>query len=94
VSLCVVCVQSGFIEFREFVHAISVTSRGNMDEKLNCKFTATCLVITAVYCLSFTKNFSSNILCPHYIRTVIVFLFIVSCKNPLLSHFNISSVFL
>jgi Ca2+-binding EF-hand superfamily protein len=30
--------RSGFIEFPEFVHAVSITSRGTMDEKLNWAF--------------------------------------------------------
>ena len=39
------CFQDGYIEFDEFLQALSVTSRGNVDEKLRCKYNnLTCLI--------------------------------------------------
>lgn len=37
--LIIFSLQDGYIEFDEFLQALSVTSRGNVDEKLRCKYT-------------------------------------------------------
>ena len=40
-----VALQDGSISFKEFISALSITSRGSLDEKLDCKWPHTLCVI-------------------------------------------------
>ena len=36
--------QDGYISFKEFICALSITSRGTLDEKLDCKYNITLFI--------------------------------------------------